>query len=85
MQEYQKNNKPEVTKESDDLQFMRQSPVAFFVLEYGALLIANYCGFLLGVILCVIAFISGNRYRKINSTHGAIMMVLSAFMFVAQF
>jgi|GEM_PF-5352517 len=85
MQAYQKKNKSENIQESDDLKFMRQSPALFFVLEYGALLVANYCGFILGVILCIVAFISGNRYRKLNSTHGTIMMILSVVMLIVQF
>lgn len=92
MQNYTKKpDKPEPTKEPShganqtDTRFMQENPILFFVLEYGALLVANYCGFLLGVILCIIALIGGYRYRQLKKTHGTVMMVLAIIMMLVQF
>lgn len=64
---------------------MRDNSVLFFIMEYGAIFIANYCGTFLGVILSIAAMISGYRYRNINLTHGWIMTILAGIMLLCQF
>ncbi|WP_261807349.1 hypothetical protein [Lapidilactobacillus luobeiensis] len=68
-----------------DQLFMKNNPIIFFILEYGALVIANYSSMIVGLILSVIALASGYRYRQINRVHGTIMMVLALIMLILQF
>lgn len=79
-----KNTENTTTRELD---FIRKYPFLFLILEWGAIIVANFnsTGAIVGSILCVGAIVGGYDYSKLHKTHGLIMMIAAIICLIVQF
>lgn len=86
---YKKNNNYKNTENTTtrELDFIKSYPTLFIILEWGAIIVANFnsVGAIVGAILCVGAIIGGYNYSKLHKTHGLIMIIAAVICLIVQF